>query len=990
MSLGAPPEIQALALWTREPRAPMFRAMTLAPRAPAALAAPSSPRAARPALLDRPALAAEIAALRAAHSDDAGFRKAAVEAFRGALAKGHAQARAWLFEDHQGLGCARRLSALQDGLILSILDYVTTYVYPAVNPSSGEQIAIVAVGGYGRGTLAPGSDVDLLFLIPHKETAWVESVVEAMLYVLWDLRQKVGHATRSVEECLRQARGDMTIRTALLDARLIGGKKALFDDFAHRFDAEIVRKTPRDFVAAKLAERETRVSRAGQSRYLVEPNVKEGKGGLRDLNTLEWILKYVHRVDGIDALAQKAVLSGREATQFKRCSEFLWRVRCVTHFIAGRAEERLSFDLQRPVSDALGYRPRQGLSAVERFMKHYFLIAKDVGDLTAIVCASLEEGQAKPVPVLDRLFAKLRRRPRDVEGLRDFALETGRLTVADARCFERDPVNIIRLYWLAARGDMAIHPHATRLVTESLKRIDAALRENEEANRLFLELLTSGPSPEVSLRRMNEAGALGRFVPEFGKVVAMMQFNMYHHYTVDEHLLRSLGELSALKAGAMADEAPLASEIVKLVADPVILPVALFLHDIAKGREEDHSLAGARVARKLCPRFGLDPAQTETVAWLIEEHLTMSTTAQSRDLSDPRTIETFAATCQTLDRLRMLHCLTLCDIRAVGPGVWNGWKAQLLRTLYWETEMRLSGGHSTVDRKGRVAAAQEELKRALNLPDADFETYAERHYAPYWLKVDLGRKVQHAKLLRLAEREMRSLETEVTTDAFRGVTEITVLAPDHPRLLSILTGACAASGANIVDAQIFTTTDGLALDAISVSRAFDMDADELRRGQRIAASVEKALRGQLKLGEAIAARGETHKDRHKTFSIAPSVRFDNTLSRRHSVIEVSGLDRTGLLYELTTAISDLNLNIASAHIATFGEKAVDVFYVTDLTGAMIQSPQREAAIRKRLTEVFVKPAAAKPAPAKGGDKPKATGGERAAPRAESRARRAPS
>jgi [protein-PII] uridylyltransferase len=913
---------------------------------------PASPASPAPTpLADRVALNERIAALRSAHADDATFRRAVVEALAGVLAEGRAEARKRLECDHRGIECARLLCEMQDTLTLVVRDYVTRYVYPVDNPSSGEQIAIVAIGGYGRGLMAPGSDVDLLFLLPYKQTAWGESVVEAILYVLWDLRLKVGHATRNIDECLRQAMGDMTIRTSLLDARLIAGPTTLFDEFQRRFDAEVVKKTKREFVAAKLAERESRASRAGASRYLVEPNVKEGKGGLRDLNTLFWILKYLHRQDSIGALIEKGAISRREGLRFRRCGEFLWRVRCMMHFIAGRPEERLSFELQRPVADALGYRDRDGLSGVERFMRHYFLTAKDVGDLTAFILGALQVRHVAPRPVLDRLVGRLRRRRGDVEGSGEFMLDHDRLNVAHDDVFARDPVNILRLYQLAARDNLAIDPHATRLVRASLKRIDDSVRADPEANRIFLSLLADTAAPEVSLRRMNEAGALGRFIPEFGRVVAMMQFSMYHHYTVDEHLLRAVGELTALRAGKLMAEAPLSTQIVNQVEDPVTLSVAVFLHDIAKGRKEDHSIAGAEVARRLCPRLGLDAGQTDSVAWLIEEHLTMSQTAQSRDLSDPRTIETFAAKTQTLDRLRMLMCLTVCDIRAVGPGVWNGWKGQLLRTLYHETETALSGGHSTADRKARVEAAQEELRRALNISDPEFDAYAARHYPNYWLKVDLPRKIEHAKLLRLVAVEMRSLETEVTTDAFRGVTEITVVAVDHPRLLSLLAGACAASGANIVDAQIFTTTDGLALDVISVSRAFEDDADELRRARRVARTVEDALRGKLRLTDAMAQRKPAPEARGE-FTVAPRVRFNNELSRRHSVIEVRGLDRTGLLHDLTRALSDLNLNIASAHIATYGEKATDVFYVTDLTGAKIESPQRQAAIRRRLTDVL--------------------------------------
>jgi [protein-PII] uridylyltransferase len=627
-------------------------------------------------------------------------------------------------------------------------------------------------------------------------------------------------------------------------------------------------------------------------------------------------------------------------------------VRCHLHFLAGRPEERLSFDFQRPIAQQLGYTPRAGLSDAERFMKHYFLIAKDVGDLTAIVCAALEERQAKPRPVLDRFIGRLRRRSSVIADAKDFKIEFDRISVVRGDAFERDPINLIRLFWVADRSNLAIHPDATRLVTHSLKRIDASLRNDPEANRIFLEILTSRHSPETVLRYMNEAGVLGRFVPDFGRIVGMMQFSMYHHYTVDEHLLRTVGVLANIEAGRLVEDHPLASEFLPAIANRTVLYVAAFLHDIAKGRGEDHSLAGAEVARRLCPRLGLNASETEAVVWLIEQHLTMSITAQSRDLSDPRTTETFANIVQTLERLKMLLVLTVCDIRAVGPGVWNGWKGQLLRTLFWETEVVLGGGHSSIDRKSRVAVAQDALRRALpGWSDPDFETYAARHYPAYWLKVDLARQIAQAKLLYSMASDVRSLATEVATDAFRGVTELTIVAPDHPRLLSIIAGVCASAGGNIVDAQIFTTTDGLALDTIFLSRAFERDEDELRRADRIAAGIEKALRGEIRLSELVAAKRGPDA-RAKAFAVAPDVTISNNLSNRFTVLEVSGLDRPGLLYDLTAALSRLNLNIGSAHIVTFGEKAVDSFYVTDLTGSKIVSASRQGAIRRHILAIF--------------------------------------
>ncbi len=881
-----------------------------------------------------------------------GARPEVLELLRAALARGRDEALADLRARKDGLACARLLSRNMDELVGAAHHFVTRHLYRAHNPSSGEKLTVAAVGGYGRGALAPGSDVDLLFLLPYKQTPWVESVVEATLYLLWDLRLKVGHSTRSVEDCLREARGDMTIRTALLEARRLVGDPALYADFEKRFRKEIIEGPAAEFVQAKLAERETRLARAGHSRYLVEPNVKDGKGGLRDLNTLFWIAKYVYRVSDPKELVKAGLFSREELALFERCEEFLWRVRCHMHFAAGRAEERLSFDVQRLIAPEFAYAAHGGLSSLERFMKRYFLVAKDVGDLTAIVCAALEAREAKPRATLDRFLGRFRRRRVAEIGHPDFAVDTGRITIATADAFERDPVNLLRLFHFADTRDMAIHPDATRRVTQSLRRIDRTLRENAEANRLFLDILTSPRAPETVLRRMNESGVLGRFIPDFGRVVAMMQFNMYHHYTVDEHLIRTIGVLTEVAAGRVEAEHPLANRIMPTIANRRALYVALFLHDIAKGRPQDHSIAGAKVARKLCPRLGLSEAETETAAWLIEHHLDMSTIAQSRDLSDPRTIESFAAIVQSLERLKLLLVLTVCDIKAVGPGVWNGWKGELLRTLYYETEVVLTGGHSAIERRVRVARAQAALREKLpDMGDAAFEAYAARHYPAYWLKVDIAHKLKHVELITGAGLRKRKLATAIHTDAFRGVTELTVLASDHPKLLSIIAGACASAGANIVDAQIYTTTDGLALDTIAISRAFDFDEDELRRARRIADLIEQALRGEVHTGRLMRER-QKPRSHARTFEAPPEIIIDNTLSSRFTVIEASGLDRQGLLYDLTAAISKLNLNIGSAHIATFGEKAVDSFYVTDLTGGKIENANRQNAIRKHLLDVF--------------------------------------
>jgi [protein-PII] uridylyltransferase len=926
----------------------------------------TQPRHEADSYFDSARIAAAVDALAEKHAGrEDMFRAAVAQMLKAELIAARATAQSVLLKDRHGRRCAERLCLVQDEIIRIVFAAATQHLYRSPIPSGAERMAIVATGGYGRGLMAPESDIDLLFILPYKQTAWGEQVAEAILYCLWDMGLKVGHATRSVDESIRQARGDMTIRTAILETRFLTGDKPLYDELVARFDREVVQGTAAEFVTAKLAEREERHRRAGQSRYLVEPNVKDGKGGLRDLHTLFWIAKYVYRVRETDELLERGVFDAQEYRTFRRCADFLWSVRCNLHFVTGRAEERLSFDLQREIAVRLGYTSHPGMQDVERFMKHYFLVAKDVGDLTAILCAKLEDQQAKPAPVLSRFMARLRpsANRRRVPDSDDFIVDNNRINLAAPDVFKHDPVNLIRIFRLAQKNNLAFHPDAMRNVTRSLKLINTDLRENPEANRLFMEILTSNDA-ETVLRRMNETGVLGHFVRAFGKIVSMMQFNMYHHYTVDEHLIRCIGFLQEIERGSN-DELAMASDLMRKIRPEhrSVIYIAVLLHDIAKGRPEDHSIAGAKVARRLCPRLGFSAVDTELVAWLIEEHLTMSTVAQSRDLSDRRTIENFASVVQSVEQMKLLTILTTADIRGVGPGVWNGWKAQLIRTLYYETEPVLTGGFSEVNRARRIAAAQTEFRLTFTeWPEAELTAYIGRHYPAYWLKVELPRKIRQARFIRASEQAGHKLAINVGFDEARSVTELTIFAADHPWLLSIIAGACASAGANIVDAQIYTTTDGRALDTISISREYERDEDEGRRATRIGEMIEDVLEGKLRLPEAVARRAAGRGNKVRAFAVEPEVTINNQWSELYTVIEVSGLDRPGLLYQLTTALSKLNLNIASAHVATFGERARDVFYVTDLLGAQINAPTRQAAIRSALLHLLANgEAAEKPA-----------------------------
>lgn len=882
-------------------------------------------------------------------------RTAVLAHMRQTLAEARKDAEAELVATNKGTRCAQNLCSAEDEIITAVYLFATTRVYPVDNPSGAEAIALSAVGGYGRGTLAPGSDIDLLFILPYKQTPWGEQVTEYILYMLWDLGQKVGHAVRSVDECIRMARADMTVRTATLEARFLTGDKSLFDNLVKRFETEIMPKTGPEFIAAKMAERDERHRQMGNTRYVVEPNIKDGKGGLRDLNTLFWIGKYFYQVKTSHELVAKGVLTDAEYRLFQRAEDFLWAVRCHLHFVTHRAEEKLTFDVQPDLARRMGYAERVGMLGVERFMKRYFLVAKDVGDLTRIICASLEFRHAKDMDLVGRVLAPFRAGKTKIKGETDFVIDTGRLNVATPDAFEKDPVNLIKMFMVAGREELLFHPDAIKHIRDSLSLIDNKLRNDPKANGYFLTILTSPLYVERILRQMNESGVLGKFVPDFGKIVALMQFNMYHHYTVDEHLIRAVGCMADIANGGLRQELPLTHELLPQLNDTRLLYVALFLHDIAKGRPEDHSIAGARIARKLCPRFGLNAAETDTVAWLIEYHLLMSEIAQARDIQDPETAKAFADVVQSPQRLALLMILTACDIRAVGPGTWTGWKGSLLRALYYATEPLLSGGHSQVSQSDRVQAAKEALAQALTKwAPAEVEAYAARHYDHYWLRAEPELQIEHARMIRQADEAGQPFAGSIRVKAFEGITEVSFYTPDHPRLLSLIAGACTMQDASIIGAQIFSTRDGRAIDTFRLRRSFTSDEDEKVRATRIIDTVKQLLQGKrtvlIDLGKE-----SRHNKRLKPFALPAQVSVSNAISEKFTVIEVSGLDRIGLLYALTREISDLNLTIGSAHIGTYGEKAVDVFYVTDLTGQKIHVKQRQRKIYGALMDVFERP-----------------------------------
>ncbi|MEO8141180.1 MAG: [protein-PII] uridylyltransferase [Sphingomicrobium sp.] len=802
------------------------------------------------------------------------------------------------------------------------------------------RIALVGLGGTGRGEMAPYSDIDLMFLVRPDDVAAAAHLVEATLYSLWDLKLKIGHAVRTPDELIALAKEDMSIRTAMLEARPMWGDAALFDLTEARFRREVVAGSGKAFVAAKLAERDVRHVRSGDSRYLVEPNVKDGKGGLRDLHTLYWIANHLFGIVAPSEMVERGLLSAAEYRRFERAERFFWSVRFQLHLASGRAEERLGFDNQTGIANALRYSDRPGKSAVERFMQFYFLQAKAVGDLTGIFLAQLDE----QVAVKGRRFAlpTFRRRPAKLNG---FCLDRGRLSIPSDGFLTADPVRLVELFALAAREGLEIHPKAMRAAQRDARSVDS-VRDDPAANALFIEVLTNPANPDLVLRWMNEAGVFGRFVPDFGRVVAQMQFDMYHHYTVDEHSIRAIGLLAKIERGELAEDHPLSTALFRQIGSRRVLYVAVLLHDIAKGRRGDHSVLGETVAQQLGPRFGLDPAEIETVAWLVRNHLLMSATAFKRDLADPKTIDDFVALVQSPERLRLLLMLTVVDIRAVGPGTWNDWKRQLLRSLYDAAEERLRLGHKQRGRSEQVAAKQAELAAELGWSAAAARAHARRLPDSYWLAEPKAWQLANARQIAGAESRIGELAPSVVAaeEPGSGATRISLFAPDRPGLFYRVAAALAGAGASIIDARIHTSKDGMAIDNLLVQDSQRKPYSERRLRQRLAKAIEAAL-----VAEELPAPPPTQPlpRRRAAFSVAPSVVIAERASTRTTVVEVNARDREGLLARLALAIHRQGHQIHSAHIATYGERAVDTFYLTNAAGRKL-GPKEIAAVRDAL------------------------------------------
>ncbi|MDA8802737.1 [protein-PII] uridylyltransferase [Amylibacter sp.] len=843
-------------------------------------------------------------------------------------------------------------SFLKDKLISLAFDVVQTTLQSSKNKQTNlDYISIIAVGGYGRAEMAPHSDVDLLFLTQAKPSKRVQKIIEDILYILWDMRLKIGYSTRSTSQCIQLGKTDQTIKTALLEHRYLCGNKNLYDDFCKKLRGQLFKASATEYVEEKLEERAKRHERQGGQRYMVEPNVKEGKGGLRDLQSLFWITKYISHATTHKEMIDQGYFTQQEYDNFLVAHNFLWAVRCHLHICANRASEQLTFDHQVEVAKRFGYKGGRGMRGVERFMQDYFRQATHVGELTRVFLTALEAQQVKSTLSLGDRFRNILWRTLNIDGnLSDgFQLEHGRINIINPDIFLKDPINILRLFEEGLKTGLLIHQDAMRVVTANLRKITPKVRKNPETQRIFMSLLLDYGNPERALRRMNELGVLGAIIPEFKRIIALMQFNFYHSYTVDEHTIQCISFLARIEQGTLNEELPIASEILKSGVDRRVLYIAILLHDIGKGLPEDHSIAGAELARKIAPELGLNASEADRVIWLVENHLVMSDFAQKRDLSDPKTVSNFGKIVKTTSNLNLLTVLTVCDIMGVGPGALNNWKAQLLRELYTNTRNLIKGGLDTQGKNKPYLIAMSALSELLiDWDSTSIQEEVERHYPAYWQGLDTNTQYIFANLFKNLGSKKIASHFEVDED--RDATRAQFLMQDHPGIFSRLTGAIALANANVIDARTYTTSDGYATPVFWIQDNDGKPFDLSRLG-RLKKLIDQTLSGDVIARDVLKVRNKL-KPRERNFKVPTDITFDNQGSDIYTIIEVDTRDRHSLLFDLTRTLANANIQIASAVIATYGAQAVDVFYVKDMIGLKITSENKQNAIKDKLQEAI--------------------------------------
>lgn len=805
-------------------------------------------------------------------------------------------------------------------------------------------LTLIAVGGYGRSELFPFSDVDVLVLVPDARAGEDDDRVARVLQHLWDMHIPVSHATRTLEQTIEAAQKESSIAAALMDARYLAGSRAAYHALKKGLRAEVFGQNPREFVAAKLSERDRRHAKWGDSRFMLEPNIKEGKGALRDLHTLTWLARYCYGIAKASELVRADLLSEQEWKHYREAYLFFSVVRAHMHIARGWADERLTFDLQTSIAAALHFPGKTAQEKAEKFMLRYFQYAREVGTLTRIFCAVLEDENLR-TPVAPFALTE------DAKSFGDaFIFDAGRLNFAPSVVLEQQLPLAVELFHLAQQQGFDIHPRAQLAISRALPMMQRQMVFEGKANRLFLEILLSRKAVEATLRRMNEMGVLGALIPEFGRIAGMMQYDGYHTYTVDEHTLVAVGNLATIESGAWQKDMPLATKLAEEIGDRAPLYLAMLCHDLAKGTGGGHAEKGEAIVARIAQRLGLSTTQSELAGWLVKHHLLLSEVAFKRDLDDPKTIADFVSIVQSPERLRLLLLLTVADIKAVGQTIWNRWKGGLMRDLYHRAMVQMGVGFSGVAPQKTI---QEILLREVPtaMQNAAQQFMEEQLPTSWWYR---PREEQLASINAYAQWQEGSGKAAlvITHDTFRAVSEITCCVAHTPTMFRELAGVMAWIGASIVSARSMVLQSGVMIANLGIQ---DIEGNsfmnEPGRLKPLAGLIAKARAGELDFARELPRRRVIARGRE--VKVEPSVFIDNQVSTTASVVEVNAPDRIGLLYDILGAFAHCQVQVVTAHIATYGKKAVDVFYVKDAFGIKVIHWTKLEQLQQALLEACV-------------------------------------
>jgi [protein-PII] uridylyltransferase len=838
----------------------------------------------------------------------------------------------------------------------SVLDLVVQRAY-GVATISGEgsgstqevqnECDVVALGGYGRGELAPYSDLDILFLHPHHRALQTRRLVEPILRLLWDSGLTIGHSVRSVNDCISAARADPHLQTALVSTRLLGGDGQIYGSLLEALEKER-RKRADTFIAAIKRERDARYAKFGAAVCLQEPNVKESAGGIRDLHTALWAAYARFGCQTLDELRARDLISAAEGKTAARAADFLWRVRYAAHLATRRKTERLALDLQTTLAREFGYTSSSHLLASERFMRDYYHHARELHLFSETLLARASEPETKPTR---RWGRKVQRSPTEPLSISDGCLQLE----GDARLFIENPMLFFDAFALAQAAGVSFSQTLRDAMRQSLPVVDHNFRLSTEASRAFLKLLGRRGRAGYTLRLMHEVGFLGRFVPEFGRISLLIQHDLYHHYTVDEHTLKAVEALDELHVTQDKQRAHLRL-ILDEIENSALLYLSLLLHDLGKGRGRGHIPRGAKIAQRVCKRMGLGEQDSAKVILMVWQHVAMAQLAQRRDLNEPQVIRDFATQLGTLDALNLLLLLTYADLNAVAPGVWSEWKSTLLWELYRRARALLAGGETPPDESEKRARFKEQVANSLKdlLPPSEVE----RHVA---LLPDRYIRVTRPQAAAIHLQLIKELKADSFARRWerlgRESSQLTVCTRDRHGLCGDIAGTLAARGIEILSAELNTREDGIALDVFTLREAATHHAIDIQRYSAIDRALRKAIAGESDIAALVERWRVRNAPRKRTVTIQghqrilPQVACDNEASKASTLIEVHAVDEPGLVYKIASALASLGLDIVCAKIATEKSDALDVFYVTDREGAKL-SPVMLESVKSRLAELL--------------------------------------